>query len=197
MNIGFSSHSLIPDIQVAYTPLNEPLAPKLQQDSPKVDDQLDFNFPTIVIWNQPGCYQAFLREPDRIRHERSVHRINQRSFFCHVNGCPKITGTPCTCSDKFKEHLWKKHANFGYRKRTWEAILDNNNLQKRWATSKYRERIWKDLFGICMIAGWISFFLLFYLGVVMLRGSMFCWVDLVLLKLVGTLIGCCCFMMND
>ncbi|CAG8959360.1 hypothetical protein HYFRA_00001258 [Hymenoscyphus fraxineus] len=74
--------------------------------------------PTIVICNQAGCFVTFSRDADRLRHEASVHGVNRRAFFCHVPGCPKSTGTSYSRADKLKEHLYKKHANLGYTKRT-------------------------------------------------------------------------------
>lgn len=75
--------------------------------------------PSIIMCTA-GCYMTFSRHPDRVRHEASVHGVNQQAFFCHVPGCSKGMGrgTPYKRQDKLTEHLWKKHANLGYRKRT-------------------------------------------------------------------------------
>ncbi|CAG8977382.1 hypothetical protein HYALB_00007012 [Hymenoscyphus albidus] len=62
------------------------------------------------------CYMAFSRDADRARHERSVH--SPATFICPVTTCPKHRGRPYSRQDKLTEHLWKKHANLGYTKRT-------------------------------------------------------------------------------
>lgn len=81
------------------------------------DHQVSFDLQPIVC-NHAGCFKSFTREPDRARHERSIHGVNRRAFFCHVNGYPKSFGTPYSRSDKLKEHLWEKYANLCYRKGT-------------------------------------------------------------------------------
>jgi hypothetical protein len=36
-----------------------------------------------------GCFRTFRRDQDRIRHEATVHHINQMLHLCHVPGCSK------------------------------------------------------------------------------------------------------------
>jgi hypothetical protein len=67
---------------------------------------------------QPGCYMVFNRNADRIRHEAGVHGINRPLYLCHVPGCNKSQGTGYTRKDKLVEHLWKKHENLGFTKKT-------------------------------------------------------------------------------
>lgn len=66
-----------------------------------------------------GCSISFKRDSDRIRHEHSVHRLNQAlgMHLCSVPGCPKGRGVGYTRKDKLTEHMWKKHANLGYAKK--------------------------------------------------------------------------------
>jgi len=69
---------------------------------------------------------TFKRDSDRIRHEAAIHGINQGLYLCPVNGCSKSQGIGYTRKDKLTEHLWKKHGNLGFVKRTsWrdQAIL--------------------------------------------------------------------------
>jgi hypothetical protein len=68
--------------------------------------------------HQFGCFATFKRDPDRIRHEAAVHGINKATYLCHVVGCNKSQGVGYTRKDKLTEHLWKKHGNLGFVKRT-------------------------------------------------------------------------------
>jgi hypothetical protein len=68
--------------------------------------------------NQFGCFVTFRRDPDRVRHEAAVHGINQALHLCPVFGCNKSQGRGYTRKDKLTEHMWKKHGNLGYVKRT-------------------------------------------------------------------------------
>ena len=61
------------------------------------------------------CQASFKRDGDRIRQEASVH-IGTR-FFCHVQGCPKSYGNGYKRMDRLTKHLWKDHADLGFRKR--------------------------------------------------------------------------------
>ncbi|CAG8959359.1 hypothetical protein HYFRA_00001257 [Hymenoscyphus fraxineus] len=86
----------------------------LQSTAPQAD-LLDINTqPIIPICTH--CYMIFSRDADRARHEQSVH--SPATFICPVTTCPKHTGRPYSRQDKLTEHLWKKHANLGYTKRT-------------------------------------------------------------------------------
>jgi hypothetical protein len=66
-----------------------------------------------------GCSVAFNREGDRIRHEASVHGLNQvfQLYLCPIAGCPKSWGAGYTRKDKLTEHMWKKHGDLGYVKK--------------------------------------------------------------------------------
>ncbi|CZT12615.1 uncharacterized protein RCO7_04009 [Rhynchosporium graminicola] len=64
------------------------------------------------------CMTTFKRDSDRIRHESSIHGTNRLLIICHIQGCNKSQGWGYTRQDKLVEHLWKKHANLGYLKRT-------------------------------------------------------------------------------
>jgi len=81
--------------------------------------------PPLLIGNgipipctQLGCFVTFKRDSDRIRHEAAIHGINQGLYLCPVNGCSKSQGIGYTRKDKLTEHLWKKHGNLGFVKRT-------------------------------------------------------------------------------
>lgn len=67
---------------------------------------------------QYGCTVTFKRVTDLVRHEAAVHGINKGVHLCHVAGCNKSQGVGYTRKDKLTEHLWKKHANLGFVKRT-------------------------------------------------------------------------------
>jgi hypothetical protein len=67
---------------------------------------------------QIGCPVAFKRDPDRVRHEAALHGINQGFYLCPVAGCIKNQGARYSRKDKLTEHMWKKHANLGFTKRT-------------------------------------------------------------------------------
>lgn len=77
---------------------------------------LDSDIP--ILCHQFGCFATFKRDPDRIRHEAAVHGINKATYLCHVVGCNKSQGVGYTRKDKLTEHLWKKHGNLGFVKRT-------------------------------------------------------------------------------
>ena len=77
---------------------------------------LDSDIP--IPCHQFGCFATFKRDPDRIRHEAAVHGINKATYLCHVVGYNKSQGVGYTRKDKLTEHLWKKHGNLGYVKRT-------------------------------------------------------------------------------
>jgi hypothetical protein len=70
----------------------------------------------------PPCLSIFTRDSDRRRHEATAHSIQSRTYFCPIVGCPKTSGTGYFSgyrrSDKVSGHLWKKHADLGYVKRT-------------------------------------------------------------------------------
>jgi hypothetical protein len=64
------------------------------------------------------CPVTFERDTDRIRHEATVHKINQGMLhLCAVPGYPKGRGNGYSCADKLTEHMWKKHGNLGFVKR--------------------------------------------------------------------------------
>jgi len=63
------------------------------------------------------CMQTFARDPDRIRHENSIHLNISGQFLCPHPPCPKSQGEGYRRQDKLTEHLWKKHAALGYVKR--------------------------------------------------------------------------------
>jgi hypothetical protein len=77
---------------------------------------LDSDIP--IPFHQFGCFATFKRDPDRVRHEAAVHGINKATYLCHIVGCNKSQGGGYTRKDKLTEHLWKKHGNLGYVKRT-------------------------------------------------------------------------------
>jgi hypothetical protein len=66
-----------------------------------------------------GCLVSFNRDGDRIRHEASVHGLNQvfQLYLCPIFTCPKSQGAGYTRKDKLTEHMWKKHSGLGYVKR--------------------------------------------------------------------------------
>lgn len=72
----------------------------------------------LVLCTQFPCPMSFKRHADRIRHEATIHGVNQGLHLCHVPGCPKTQGRGYSRADKLTEHMWKKHANLGYVKRT-------------------------------------------------------------------------------
>lgn len=64
------------------------------------------------------CMRSFKREPDRIRHENTIHLGNQgQPLLCPIANCPRSRGQEYSRLDKLKEHLWRKHGNLGYTKR--------------------------------------------------------------------------------
>ncbi|KAE9377461.1 hypothetical protein N431DRAFT_461067 [Stipitochalara longipes BDJ] len=71
-----------------------------------------------IFCTQFPCPVTFKRDADRIRHEAAVHGINRSVYLCHVVGCNKSQGVGYTRKDKLTEHLWRKHANLGFVKRT-------------------------------------------------------------------------------
>ena len=71
-----------------------------------------------ILCTQFGCFVTFKRDTDRLRHEAAVHGINQRLHLCPVLGCPKSQGKAYSRVDKLTEHMWKKHGNLGFVKRT-------------------------------------------------------------------------------
>lgn len=87
---------------------------EIQQAPPALYQQLPLpGFPC-----QLGCGKTFKRDADRARHENSrVHRIVQGHHLCPITGCRKSQGIGFSRSDKVTEHLWKKHADLGYKKR--------------------------------------------------------------------------------
>lgn len=64
------------------------------------------------------CHRAFKRDADRIRHENSVHSMRAGIYLCPIVGCAKSQGRGLSRADKVTEHLWRKHGNLGYTKRT-------------------------------------------------------------------------------
>jgi len=73
---------------------------------------------SLVLCSQFPCPMTFKRHADRIRHEAAVHGVNQQLHLCQIPGCPKGQGRGYSRADKLTEHLWKKHGNLGYVKRT-------------------------------------------------------------------------------
>ena len=64
----------------------------------------------------PWCTKTFRRKHEQVRHEASVHGINQGVHRCQVIGCPSH-GRGFSRRDKLTEHMWKKHADLGFVKR--------------------------------------------------------------------------------
>jgi len=66
-----------------------------------------------------GCPVFFNRDGDRIRHEASVHGLNQvfQLYLCPIAGCMKSQGAGYTRKDKLTEHMWKKHSDLGFMKK--------------------------------------------------------------------------------
>ena len=62
-----------------------------------------------------ACKKTYKRDPDRIRHENSIHF--KRAYLCPVAGCAKARGKGYSRPDKVREHLWKCHGNLGHVKR--------------------------------------------------------------------------------
>lgn len=73
-----------------------------------------------VMCTHPGCSNTFRGDPERIRHQDAVHGVNQllQLYLCPVVGCAKSQGRGYTRKDKLTEHMWKKHGNLGFVKRT-------------------------------------------------------------------------------
>ena len=72
-----------------------------------------------IMCTQTPCSVTFKRDADRIRHDRAVHKVNQQTLhLCAVPGCPKGQGAGYSRADKVTEHMWKKHGNLGFVKRT-------------------------------------------------------------------------------
>lgn len=66
--------------------------------------------------DQPGCSLTFSRHSDRIRHRNTVHQASQAVRLCPVAGCTRSRGIGFSRADKLTEHLWKIHADLGYKK---------------------------------------------------------------------------------
>jgi hypothetical protein len=96
--------------------LDEPI----QSNIPPSAGQAPQQTPTgAIMCTQSPCSVTFKRDADRIRHERAVHRVNQETLhLCAVPGCPKGQGAGYSRADKLTEHMWKKHGNLGFVKRT-------------------------------------------------------------------------------
>jgi len=71
---------------------------------------------TAPRYNCSHCMRSFKRDSDRIRHENATH-LGQ-VYLCPVAGCVKSQGQGYSRPDKVTEHLWKKHGNLGFVKRT-------------------------------------------------------------------------------
>jgi len=65
---------------------------------------------------QLGCTETFSRPSDRIRHFDTVHHASHSPHLCPVAGCTKNRGRGYSRADKLTEHLWRKHADLGYKK---------------------------------------------------------------------------------
>jgi uncharacterized C2H2 Zn-finger protein len=70
----------------------------------------------VIRCSIPWCPITFKRKHEQVRHESSVHGINQGIHRCQVVGCP-TQGRGFSRKDKLTEHMWKKHGNLGYAKR--------------------------------------------------------------------------------
>lgn len=70
----------------------------------------------VIACSIPWCPMTFKRKHEQVRHEASVHGINQGIHSCQIVGCPSY-GRGFSRKDKLTEHLWKKHGNLGYTKR--------------------------------------------------------------------------------
>ncbi|KAH8593784.1 hypothetical protein B0O99DRAFT_595896 [Bisporella sp. PMI_857] len=126
LNSGLPLHSVYiqtPTLQVNPEPeALSFLAPPIQATAPAsasfqpLGPIASINPPTF---NCHFCMQSFTRDADRIRHENTTHLGNLgQLYLCPVPGCVKSQGNGYSRADKVTEHLWKKHANLGYVKRT-------------------------------------------------------------------------------
>ncbi|KAH7305082.1 hypothetical protein BKA65DRAFT_560284 [Rhexocercosporidium sp. MPI-PUGE-AT-0058] len=89
---------------------------------PTTNTAMQFHPATAVqgpfICTQSGCSVTFKRDTDRFRHEAGVHGINRPMYLRQIHGCSKSQGAGYTRKDKLVEHMWKKHGNLGFVKRT-------------------------------------------------------------------------------
>ena len=70
--------------------------------------------PAVITCNCPTWNRTTKRDPDRSRHEHSVHFKTPGLHLCPIVGCPKSYGKGYSCPDKMTEHLWKNRANLGF-----------------------------------------------------------------------------------
>ncbi|PMD41860.1 hypothetical protein L207DRAFT_511623 [Hyaloscypha variabilis F] len=59
----------------------------------------------LLRCEHPGCTTTFRRNKDRLRHFRSKHESNAKTFRCPVVDCPSGFGHVFTRSDKLRDHL--------------------------------------------------------------------------------------------
>lgn len=98
------------------------------------------NPPSEIPCTYPGCTSTFTREPDRIRHESSIHKT-EVGYTCLLHTCAVSCPDDCTDKhhnspyqnarpDKMKEHLEKAHG--------WK--LKQSDIPKSFLKSYHRQR---------------------------------------------------------
>jgi hypothetical protein len=98
------------------------------------------NPPSEISCTYPGCARTFTREPDRIRHESSIHS-NEVRYTCLLHTCTASCQDSCnnkdhnspyqnSRADKMKEHLERIH---GWR-------LKQSNIPKSFLKSYERQQ---------------------------------------------------------
>jgi hypothetical protein len=78
--------------------------------------------PAETRWQCTHCTKSFRREANLTRHNNNFHGINRGLHLCPILGCVKSQGQGYSRADKVTEHLWKKHADLGFRKDKVEQI---------------------------------------------------------------------------
>lgn len=66
---------------------------------------------------QTTCSLVFGRKSELERHFRTVH-CGRFSYACNVNGCENNKGRGYSRVDKLREHLWRRHADLGFSRRS-------------------------------------------------------------------------------
>jgi hypothetical protein len=80
--------------------------------------------------NMPQCSsKTFRRQPDLLRHYRTIHSVRRSEFWCGVPSCERSVGIgnrPFHRRDKLRDHVRQMHSARAVMRRTARAVREEH-----------------------------------------------------------------------